>query len=258
MHRAALLTALLSLAIAAAAPPANAVQLDYTLYVLGVPLADAMFNLEMTSAAYRLAMGFHTTGLADIVASDRLEQHVTGRIEHDQPMPASYVSTSRLHGQDRHVEIVWRDGTPVLTAVTPPNSSEREEVPAAQMVHASDPMSAIVVLIRRVAATGSCQASLRAYDGRHLNQFEATSGGEEDLPPTGRSSFAGRALRCDFVDRTLAGFRLGAARAEDARERRGTVWLAQVVAGGPRLPVRASIQTRLFGDATLFLKAVAP
>ena len=54
------------------------------------------------------------------------------------------------------------------------------------------------------------------------------------------------------------GFRLGSARDDDARERRGTIWLAQVLPKAPRLPVRIAVETRWFGEATIYLTAATP
>jgi hypothetical protein len=256
MKPAVLLTALLC--VASAAPGAAAAELNYSLYLLAVPLADATFTLDQNPAAYRMTMSFHTIGLADLFASDQLAEHITGRIENDRLLPYDYASSSRLRGQDRLVSLVWHDGVPVVTAIVPPNATEREEVPPNLLPNTIDPLSAIVLMLRQVARTGRCDSSARTYDGRRLSEFDAKTVGEEDLPPTRRSSFSGRALRCDFSEHTLAGARFGADHAEDVKERPGRLWIAPVVPGGPRLPVRATVETRWFGDATVYLTAASP
>ena len=255
MKSAALLTALLCLGSVA---PAAAAELNYSLYLLAVPLADATFTLDQNVSAYRMTMSFHTIGLADLVASDQLAEHITGRIENDRLLPYDYSSSSRLRGQDRLVSLIWRDGTPVATAIVPPNTTEREEVPPSMLPNTIDPLSAIVLMLRQVARTGRCDSSARTYDGRRVSLFEAKTIGEEDLPASHRSSFAGRALRCDFSERTLAGARIGSGHDEDAKERPGELWIAPIVPGGPRLPVRATVATRWFGDATVYLTSASP
>jgi hypothetical protein len=256
MKSAVLLAALLCLATVA--PGAAAAELNYSLYLLAVPLADASFTLDQTASTYGMTMSFHTIGLASLFASDQLAEHTTGRIENDRVVPYEYGSTSRLRGQNRLVGVVWRDGTPVPTAIVPPNATEREEVPASLLPNTIDPLSAVILMLRQVARTGRCDASARTFDGRRVSLFDAKTIGEEDLPPSGRSSFSGRALRCDFSERTLAGVRLGDGRAEDAKVRPGRLWIAQAVPGGPRLPVRATFVTRWFGDATVYLTAASP
>ena len=258
MNRAVPLTLLLCMALWATTHTAIAAELNYRLYVLGIPGGEAAFSLDLDASTYRMTMHFRTTGIADLLVPDRMEEHTAGRFENDMPAPVEYGSNGTRHGQERVVTMVWRDGTPVTTAITPPNSTEREDVPPAMLPRSVDPLDAIVTLIRQVARTGRCEGSSRAYDGRHLELMQATTSGWEEIPPSGRSSFAGRALRCDFLDKTLAGFRLGSDREDDMRDRRGTMWLAQVIPGMPAVPVRAAIETRWFGEATIYLTSATP
>jgi hypothetical protein len=258
MHRAVPLILLFCLAPFSFMPEATAADLNYTLYVVGLPVGNATISLDLAAPAYRAELRFHTTGIADLFVGDRMDEHTSGRFENDRPSPMEYFSTGRRNGVDRVVGMTWRDGTPVITTITPANSTEREDVPAALLAHTMDPLDAIVMLLRQVARTGRCEASARAYDGRRLQLLEARTSGDEDIPPSGRSSFSGRALRCDFTDKTLAGFRLGSSRDDDLREHHGTVWLAQISPAGQKLPVRASIETRWFGDATIFLTSASP
>jgi hypothetical protein len=258
MMRAALLTILLCLDVSPAAYQATAAQLGYTLYVVGLPAADAVLSLDLTAPAYRVTMDFHTTGLADLVANDRLEESIGGRFEGDRPVPLEYRFNSRFHGRDRAVGMTWHDGTPVVTAIAPPNSTEREDVPWPLRVRTIDPLSAFALLLHKAAQTGRCDDTARTFDGRVLQQFEIKTMGEEELPPSGRSSFSGRALRCEFTSQTFAGFRLHEGRDDDLRTHRGTIWLSQVLPGTSRLPVRASVETWWFGDAMIYLRSAAP
>jgi hypothetical protein len=69
--------------------------------------------------------------------------------------------------------------------------------------------------------------------------------------------FSGKALRCDFVEHVQAGFLMGD---DETRGRplRGSAWLAQVVPGAMPLPVRLTLETGWFGDATLYLTQAGP
>ena len=258
MIRSALVAVLLYLASPMAVPGAAATEMDYTLYVLGIPVADAVLGFDLAPASYRASLRYHTTGLASVVAGNRLEMHTRGVFDGERPIPREFTSTGTLRGQDRVVGLAWRDGTPIVTALAPPNDAEREDVPALQRARTIDPLSTLVELLRLTARTGRCEGAIPTYDGRRLELFQAHAAGEEDLPPSGRSSFSGHVLRCDFIDRTLAGFRLGADHDDDSKERRGTVWLAQVVSGLPRLPVRASVDMRWLGKAMIYLTSLAP
>lgn len=241
-----------------AAYQAEAAQLSYRLLVLGIPVADASLNIELTPVSYRVALAFHTTGVVGFVDPSRLQQTVSGSLEDDRPAPQYYTSVGYLHGQDRVVEMTWHDGTPVVTSITPANSTEREDVPPTLLPGAVDPESLIALLLRVVEQTGRCEGSGRGYDGRDLQAFQSWTTGTETIKAAEGSSYSGPALRCEFLSRTLAGFRFGSGGEQDRRPRRGTVWLAQVLPGMPRLPVRAAVETRWFGEATIDLTSAQP
>jgi hypothetical protein len=239
-------------------PGANAAQLSYTLYVLALPLADATLDVDLPSPTYRIGLHFHTTGIANAVAHASLEEGSNGRFVGELPFPVEYHSNGRLRGEDKIVRLNWRDGMPLVAAITPPNDEEREEVPTALRANTIDPLSSLMLLLSRVRQTGRCDASARSYNGRRLQLFSVRTVGNEDIAPSGRSSFSGRGLRCDFSERTLSGFRFGSGREDDARERRGTIWLGTVFPGTSPLPVRVVVETRWFGDATIYLTAATP
>jgi hypothetical protein len=258
MKPAAPLILLLCLTSPLAMHRAIAEQLNYTLHVVGIPVADAALNVEMTESGYRAILRFHTTGLASLVDSGRLEETVSGTLNNERPAPQVYNSSGYLHGQNRVVDMIWQGGTPMVTAISPPNTTEREDVPAPLRAGTVDPISLIVLLLHLADQTGHCEDTARSYDGRDLQSFQVRTVGEENIPASSQSSFSGRALRCDFTSQTLAGFRFGSGGEQDRRLRRGTIWLARVVSGGPPLPVRAAVETRWFGDATIYLTSVAP
>jgi Protein of unknown function (DUF3108) len=263
MIRAFLLTGLLWLVAREAfafevLPGAHASELHYGLYVLGVPVADAVLNLSQTASNYRIDLRFHTTGLASVVADDRMDTRTRGVFDADGPKPLEYDSSGKMRGQDRIVGLAWRDGAPLVTALSPLNAAEREDVPPALRAYTIDPLSSIMLLLRQAAVTGRCEGTARTYDGRRLQLFQARTAGEEELPSTRHSTYAGQSLRCDFTDRTLAGFRLGAGREDDQRVHHGTIWLSQVLPGTQRLPVRASVETRWLGNAMIYLLSATP
>jgi hypothetical protein len=258
MNRAALLILLL-LASPAVPPKATAAQLGYTVYVFGLPVADAVMGVDMASSAYRVMLRFHTTGIVHMFAGDSLDEHTTGQLENDQPFPFEFGSSGRMHGRDRLVSMTWHEGMPTVAAIDPPNTAEREPVPAALLAHTVDPLDAIVLLLHQVRRTGRCEGTTRAYDGRRLQLLEAQTVGEDEVGRSLRSDFSGHALRCQFTDQTLAGYRTtGSGRDDDMRVHRGTIWLAQVLPGAQKVPVRASVETRWWGDAMIYLTSASP
>lgn len=79
---------------------------------------------------------------------------------------------------------------------------------------------------------------------------------QEDVAASTRSSFYGRALRCDFAAQPLAGWNFTDGRVQDGKPLEGTAWLAELVPGAPPLPGRMAFGTRWFGDAVLYLQRV--
>ncbi len=235
---------------------AAATELAYTLYALGLPIADATLGADLSAQSYRISLTYRTVGLAELAIGGRLEQQAHGVFSGQAVLPKLFSSKARARGRDRVVSLSYRDETPSIAAIHPPPETEREEVPAPLRVRTMDPLSKIAALLRRVAATGRCDGDARDYDGRRLEVFQARTMGEETLPGSARSSFAGPALRCEFVSQILAGFRLGRDRNEDARPHGGIVWLAPVGTDGQRWPVRLEIETRWFGHADIYLTGV--
>jgi hypothetical protein len=249
---------LLALLLCLTVRDADATQLSFTLYAMGFPVAESTMTFDLTPSTYRMGLRYHTTGVARLFSGDNLDQSSAGTFDHDQPVPQEFRSFVRLHSLDRVVTLSYRNGNPIVTALSPPNEGERDIVPMAQREHTFDPLSAMVDMIHYAAQTGRCDLSHATYDGRRLELFEAHTVGEEDVPSSGRSTFSGRALRCDYASQPTAGFRLGENRDEDSRSRKGTIWLAQVVPGGPRLPVRGLVDIRFLGAATMYLTGAAP
>ena len=247
-----------SLAYPPAAREAAAARLNYTLYVLGVPVADAVMTVDLASNGYAMDLSFHTTGIARLFSGDRMDTRSRGLIEHGRLVPMDYMASGRLRGQDRVAGLVWHHGMPDVTTLDPPVAAERTAVPPPARAGTIDPLAAMAVLIRDVAQTGHCDDSTRTFDGRKLEEFVVRTGGEADLPRSIHSNFAGPGMRCTFVRRVLAGSRFGADAAEDSRTRVGTIWLGPVLPGLPRMPMRAVVETQWLGDATIYLTGAVP
>ena len=113
-----------------------------------------------------------------------------------------------------------------------------------------------IALVRAVARTGRCETTVRTCDGRRSAEITAHTVGPDALAETSRISFSGKALRCDFASRMLAGFRFGEAGKTDFTPLRGSAWLADIIPGRAPVPVRMTIGTRWLGDATSYLTAV--
>lgn len=247
--------ALVLLGAVSAAGPAAAVEAHYQVYAAGLNVVDIDAQLDVSAERYRVKIGYRTVGAFDLVLHGQQDTTAEGRFAGTRPMPERFYSAGVLRGAARVTQIDYRGGEPSVRQLVPPNDTEREAVAAAEQAGTVDTLSALAQLMQQVNATGRCDGRVRTFDGRRLSELEVRTAGEQVLERTGRSSFAGPTLRCDFVGRQLGGFTLGEDRERLQRPQEGTAWFAQAVPGGPKIPVRVAFRTRWFGDATMYLAA---
>jgi hypothetical protein len=240
---------------AALAQDAVSLHASYSTYAAGIHVAEAEAGFSFSPRTYRMDLGFHTTGVAGFLFRGHQYDVVDGAWHGTKAVPSRFAGEGAWRGIDRVVEIAYSGGKPTIRQLMPPNDAEREPVPESLQASTTDTLSPLAELIRVVEATGRCEDVAHTYDGRRALAIEARTAGDEMLQPTPRSSFAGKALRCDFAGRMQAGFLFGDNRERDSKPLHGSAWLAPVAAGGPRLPVRMTFETRWFGEATMYLTA---
>ena len=233
------------------AGPAGAVEAYYETYAAGVNVIDVDAQFDIQADRYRVLLDYRTVGAMNLVMRGQQRFTAEGRFLNDAPVPGRFYSSGTLRGDPRLTVIDYPGGQPVVRQLVPANDAEREPVPAARQADTVDTLSAVAGLLRRVAVTGRCDGRAATFDGRRLSVLEARTVGQQVLEATGRSSFAGLAMRCDFVGRQTGGFMLGEDRERLARPQEGSAWFASV--NGAMTPVRMAFRTRWFGDATMYL-----
>ncbi len=258
---AAALLAAPSLAPKAQAPgmPAQdaVVHATYEAYAHGLHVMDLNTVMHMGPSTYRMEVAFRLTGLVGFLVHGDSRTVVDGRFDGNQAEPRQLFSAGHLRGEPRVTQIDWRNGMPVMTQLVPPIEQERDPVPTAEQANTIDTLSAMASLLREVNASGRCDGARETFDGRRLSQISASTAGEENLPPTNRSSFRGEALRCNFQGRQLAGFLRDADPAQLRKPQYGSAWFARVLPGAPPIPVRIVFNTRQFGMTTMYLTGVS-
>jgi hypothetical protein len=130
-------------------------------------------------------------------------------------------------------------------------------VPPAETTGAIDDLSAIALLVRRVADGSNCNGSVKLFDGRRLTALTAHTVGTEIIKPTSHSRFGGSALRCDFEGTRTAGFLKADDEAQQRRPHHGSAWLAPIVPGAPPVPIRVTFDNKVLGSVTLYLTDVS-
>jgi hypothetical protein len=253
------LTVLLLGAAPAAAQPLGGPGVEHMHYAgsaLGVGVMALDADVAMDRTGYHVDIGFRTTGLLSLFVRSDIYSTVQGTWRADRPVPQRFESWGELRGVPRQTLIDYEQGDPILRRLEPPNTSEREEVPAAERTGTIDTLSALAFLVHQVAVDGTCDGRARVFDGRRLSDITARTVGPVG-PVAGQANWPGGTLRCDFEGQQLAGFML-----DDSswarRPHTGVAWLAHVVPGGPLLPVRLTFETRWVSDVTLVLTSAGP
>jgi hypothetical protein len=234
----------------------GAVQLGFAGRVAGLRVFTVDALVEQSEAAYRVELAYRTVGLVGALFSADLHSRVQGQFAQLRPLPQRFLNWGHWMGKPRQTLIDYPDGEPVVVTLVPPNETEREPVPPEMQAGTVDSLSAIAMLTRQFAATGRCDGSLRVFDGRRLSQITSRTGGEEVLEADRGSFFAGKAMRCDFEGRQLAGFWLDDDKEKATRPQNGTAWIARLSPAAPPVPVRMSFEVRLLGHATMYLMDV--
>jgi hypothetical protein len=249
---------LLAPTFARSQPATPPVEAGYDIYARGFEVAELQAAFALGPTNYQMQMTYRTTGLIGALFSGHQLSTVRGSWQGDRPAPSRFFGEGFWRGEPRRTVIDYDHGHPLLREMVPANDEERDSVPPALQANTVDTLSALAMLMRHVQNTGRCEAAVTTFDGRRLAEIAAHTAGEEILPPTARSTFSGRALRCDFDGRQLGGFVRDVDQDTLRRPQHGSAWLAEIVPGAPRLPVRITFETRWFGPATMYLTKATP
>jgi hypothetical protein len=253
MIRVAAVSLALALPYAAQAQEHAPVQLNYSVYAAGLHVLDIQSGVDLHDRGYRVDLSFHTVGLFGLLFHSDIHSLVQGAWVGPGLMPQRYSSWGTLRGSPRQTLIDYVKGQPLVRTLEPAVDIERDPVPVAMQHDTIDTLSAMVLMVRQVAATGRCDGHASTFDGRRLADIVSHTVGDEVLDDDGRSSFSGVALRCDLEGRQLGGFQHDVDAEELHKIQHSTAWLARLVPGGPKLPVRVVFETRFFGHGTAYL-----
>ncbi len=229
----------------------------YSAYLAGLHVADLEADIALGPNSYQVAVAYHTTGITSVFVHGHQSYTVSGSWAGMLPRPTEFLALGQWHGEQRVVRIDYQQGSPVVRELAPTVDVAREPIPAALEQNTIDTVSALAQLVRKVERIGSCNGSVRTFDGRRVATVQAVTAGDETLQPTGRSLFSGNALRCDFTAQQTAGFKVDDGPDKDRKPLHGSAWLAPLSHDGLALPVRLSFETHGLGTMTMYLTAIS-
>ena len=249
--------AFMLMAPAARAADTGSFQAEYDGFSHGLLVLKMSASLSLTPGSYAGRLAYHTAGMVGWMVHNNIDTSVTGTFDGDRAVPVSFDSGGDLRHVTHTVHMHFQDGSPVIDTLVPTVDQPRSPVTPQMTAHSIDTLAAIASLIRQVGAKGTCDGSATVFDGRRVSRLTAHTVGDDMLPKTDRSKFAGQALRCDFDGDQLGGFVQSESLAAQQRTRHGTAWLAKAVPGGPPVPVKVIFENKALGQVTLYLTGVS-
>ncbi|ACI49807.1 conserved hypothetical protein [Gluconacetobacter diazotrophicus PA1 5] len=238
-------------AMATETPP----QIDHTygVYADGLRALTITARYAITPDGYAIRSTMRSAGILGWVVRMNLTSQATGHFVPDGVNPVSFDSAGYSRGADRHVVLDYNDGRAHIALETPPEPS-REPIPAESLAPAKDTLSALIQMQRTVRAHHSCDGSAIVFDGARLLRVQAWTVGQQDMPDDSRQPYHGSALRCDFTDVQIAGFRQSDGPGSAARKTiQGKVWFQDVPGDGLTI-VRVLFDHPKFGRLAIVMQ----
>ncbi|MFW7266651.1 hypothetical protein ACMAUO_01630 [Gluconacetobacter sp. Hr-1-5] len=206
----------------------------------------------VTSDGYAVRSTIRSGGLLGLLVHMNVTSQATGRFLPDGVRPLTYDSAGYSRGEDRHVVLDYSGGQTHIALQTPPEPS-RDPIPATDLAPAMDSLSALMRLQQTVRAHHQCDGSATVFDGARLLHMDAHTIGTQDMARDSHQPYQGAALRCDFSDMQIAGFRKSDGPDSPARKPvNGSVWFQDVPGDGLTI-VRIAFDHPKLGHLTIML-----
>jgi Protein of unknown function (DUF3108) len=175
-----LLVGMLLLALSAGQAAADSdgpIELRYRLSWAGVPIAELGLRHATNSTVYQTEIAIRTIGLADQLLGFRSSSHATGRYEEPEGFSASrFRSASKSYQKSRRILVRFdrETGDVIELDLTKRGEPDRSKVPEALQKGVMDPLTAVLQMRHRLAATGNLEGYTAAvFDGRRRFDAEA-------------------------------------------------------------------------------------
>lgn len=228
------LLALLSPAAAAAQP--QSFRADYSVTLLGLPVASARFTSTFTDRDFRVEGSLSSSGLARLIDDTSGTTKVEGRIGRDGVEPQTFSSAYKSGKKHSRTSISYSGDTVSSVSNTPEPRRGKNwvEVRPDHLKAALDPISS--TLIRTSDPERVCNRTVQVFDG----ELRA------DLKLIPHSTAQDGRVVCDARFVPVAGYRKGRRQIEYLENQsRITITFAQLGDTGFYTPVDASVGTQI-------------
>ncbi|MCY0148713.1 DUF3108 domain-containing protein [Hoeflea sp. G2-23] len=215
---------------------------DYSVSLIGLPVAYLSFKTEIDGASYQISGSLRTSALSDIVSKTRGNASVSGRFGKDRLRASRFSVAYSTDAKDHRTEVRFNNGNVSSATSTPKRKRTAADwvpVSADDMRAVLDPLSGLVF----PAGARVCPSSLPIFDGESRVTLHLA---EKGVRPFRTKGFVGDAIVCAVRFEPKAGYRKGSSTIRYLQKLTSMeVWFAKHEEGGFYAPVYAKVPTKI-------------
>lgn len=210
----------------------------------GLPVFRMNIDAEITARRYDVRTRSRALGVVWAFTRWTSTSRAQGRVDGPQLRPAQYLSDSKFRSRKSLISLTYPGQGQTVTRITPPKSREDwTPVPEALQQGAPDPLTAIVARLRP-GGGNPCSWSGEVYDGRRRYRLSFLPDGEDTLKKSMWNRYAGPAIRCKAMTKTIAGWHKKSLAKKAKPRPPATIWFARFKGIGMWLPVKLVVHSR--------------
>ena len=235
----------LGLALPARAGSPARLDLEYHLYALGIHAMTIRLRYKRGDDTYRARLGVLTDGIVETFYAYRQNAKAQGSRDGDTLRPRRYTTNSRGSDGAKRLKVSYTEEGGIDIETDEKLEAAELAARVARGRGTIDPLSALLMLIETLAATGSCDVKVRVFDGKRRYDMTAADA-SADAPADARGE-----IECRVALKQIAGFR---SREKDSPRypKTMTIRLGRVAKGFPPMPLEVTA-SNYFGLLTLRL-----
>lgn len=233
---------------AAETSPAQVIDLTYDVYLGGLHIFTFDVDMMLQPDRYRVMAEGETRGMMDWLYAWDVRLAAEGSDEDGRLAPRNYVVESAWQSEQRSLELGFAgEGRYELQRDPPPEPDPEVDsrLPETLPPGIVDPLSLALAASRSLAENGRCDQTLPVFDGQRRYDVFVRHVDTAILPPSEYSIYDGPAVRCSFRVERISGFRKDRRQGRQGDTAPPTIWVAEIRADMPPLPVRYEGQIAL-------------
>jgi len=222
-------------------PASRHLALTYEVYAGGIHTFTFDVGLTLEPEGYRISAAGGTRGFASWLNKWDVTFAATG----ERMRPAGYVTVNSSQQPTKTMQLKFFEGGAFTVTRNLPDPidepTEEAELPAQLPANIVDPMSAALVAVQNLAASGQCEQTLPVFDGKRRYDISFHDVGPAEMPKSRIGIYDGSAVVCGVSMKRISGFkrpRHNDSQWEENKDVPPTLWLARVRQDMPPVPVR--------------------